>query len=125
MKEKCIGVISESVCSILKIPFPQNSNIYLGESNINHMITSHPDDYSKYGNHIQDILSHPDYVGMNKKDYSIEYVKLFIEDNDFVKVAVRVSTSGKYYARTLYTLNNNRVQNFINNKTLISVDKYE
>ena len=82
------------------------------------MQSKHPQDYQKYGQYIQSILSAPDYVGMNPSDSSIEYVKEFNINNEYVKVAVRISSGGKYYARSLYVLNNNRVQNFINKGTL-------
>ena len=83
------------------------------------MKNSHPEDYSKYGSYIIDILSKPEYVGINKKDDSIEYVKAFSIDNEYVKVAVRVSNNGVYYARSLYVLNSNRVENFIRKQTLL------
>lgn len=42
-----------------------------------------------------------------------------IINNKYVKVAVRISSSGIFYARYLYVLNSNRVKNFINKGTLI------
>ena len=42
-----------------------------------------------------------------------------ITNNEYVKVAVRISSSGIFYARYLYVLNSNRVKNFINKGTLI------
>lgn len=82
------------------------------------MQNSHPADYAKYGANISDILSSPDYVRVNQKDNSIEYVKEYKVDGDFVKVAVRVSSGGNFYARSLYILNSNRVQSFIAKGTL-------
>lgn len=86
------------------------------------MKTSHPDDYAKYKEELPNILNHPDYVGINPKDNSIEYVKEFLVDNEYVKVAVRISTKGQYYARSLYVLNNRRTENFIKKGTLKKVD---
>lgn len=82
------------------------------------MQQSHPNDYAKYGADIQAILASPDYVGQNPNDGSIEYVKEYKVDNDFVKVAVRLSGGDRYYARSLYVLNNNRVKNYIAKGTL-------
>ena len=82
------------------------------------MQMSHPADYAKYGTYISDILSTPDYVGINPKDDSIEYVKEYLINQEYVKVAVRVSTAGRYFARSLYVLNQNRVHNFIAKGTL-------
>ena len=82
------------------------------------MQTSHPGDFAKYGSKLKNILAQPDYVGQNPSDGSIEYVKEFLIDGEFVKVAVRLSHSGRYFARSLYILNNKRVQNFISKGTL-------
>ena len=64
------------------------------------------------------ILATPDYVGQNPTDGSIEYVKEFLLAGEYVKVAVRLSQSDRYYARSLYVLNNNRVRNYIAKGTL-------
>ena len=115
-----VGKITAHIASLLGLTIPGELPIYLGKSNITHMMNSHPNEFRKYGNAIPLILSQPDYVGLNPSDDSIEYVKEFAVDNDFVKVAVRVSRSGNYYARSLYILNPNRVQNFIAKGTLKS-----
>lgn len=39
-------------------------------------------------------------------------------DHEHVKVAVRVSNNGLYFARSLYVLNEKRVENFIQKGTL-------
>ena len=96
-------------------------NIYLGQSNIAHMQSSHPSDFAKYGSELINILAYPDYVARNPKDGSLEYVKEFCVNNEFVKVAVRVSTHGMLYARSLYILNSKRVHNFIQKGTLKKV----
>jgi len=82
------------------------------------MQNSHPEDFEKYGSHLSEILENPDYVGKNPKDESIEYVKEFCIDGEYVKVAVRISSHGKYFARSLYVLNRNRVIRFIEKGTL-------
>ena len=66
----------------------------------------------------RDIIANPDYVGINSKDNSIEYVKEYIVDNEYVKVAVRISSGNRLYARSVYVLNRRRVQNFIKKGTL-------
>ena len=113
-----IGAFSQNVITTLNLNIAPGTPIYLGQSNITHMKNQHLKDYLKYGAYITDILYNPDYVAINKKDDSIEYVKLFLTNNEYVKVAVRVSTNGVYYARSLYVLNAKRVQNFITAGTL-------
>jgi len=79
----------------------------------------HPADFEKYHERIADIINAPHYVGINPSNDSIEFVKeIQIDNNDFVKIAVRISRSGLYFARSLYVLNPNIVQNFIRKGTL-------
>ena len=80
------------------------------------MMSSHPYDYEKYGAKIEDIIAHPDYVGSRSK--SIEYFKEYQVDGDTVKLAVRISGSGMYFARTLYTVDSDQVEGFIEKGTL-------
>ena len=115
---KEVGKISARVKSLLCSTLQIDQPIYLGDSNVAHMISRHPQDYAKYGQYIPQILAAPDYVGENPKDGSIEYVKEFQIENEYVKVAVRLSGGGTLYARSLYVLNSNRVANFINKGTL-------
>lgn len=113
-----VGIVSEAVKNVLGISSKDDDTIYIGTTNILHMKNSHPEDYAKYKDQIKYILASPDYVGLNLKDYSIEYVKSFIINNEYVKVAVRVSSNNKYYARSIYVLNKRRVENFIKKGTL-------
>lgn len=116
---KEIGKINKKLIKLLNLSVPEDTPIFLGDSNVQHMKSSHPEDYDKYGKHIESIIYSPDYVAINKKDNSIEYVKEFIINEEYVKVAVRVSTNGTYFARSLYVLNTNRVNNFIEKGTLL------
>ena len=115
---KKIGTVTEHVEKLLGITVPTDRTIYLGPSNLTHMQTSHPADFAKYGTELINILAYPDYVGQNPTDGSIEYVKEFHVDGEFVKVAVRLAKSDRFYARSLYVLNNRRVKNYISKGTL-------
>ena len=115
---KIIGSINENIIKLLELKIDVNTPILLGKSNIEHMKNKHPADYDKYKDEIENILSNPDYIGSNPTDGSIEYVKEYFVDNEYVKVAVRVSSQNKYYARTLYILNSKRVINYIAKGTL-------
>lgn len=117
MKTK-IGNFSAHIIEILELDIPVGTPIYIADSNIKRMKTSHPDDFKKYGAELNNIIASPDYVGKNAKDDSIEFTKEFCINGEFVKVAVRVSTRNIYYARSLYVLNPNRVKNFIAKGTL-------
>ncbi len=117
-----VGIVSKNVKKLLGLSSVVDDNIYMSATNIAHMESSHPSDYAKYKDQIRNILAHPDYVGQNPSDNSIEYVKEFLIDNEYVKVAVRLSSGNKYYARSLYVLNRRRVENFIKKGTLKKVD---
>ena len=122
--DKVVGKISNKIQNALDININGNINIYLGDSNISHMQKSHPEDYKKYFQEIKNILSNPDYIGINKKDNSFEFIKEYKINSEFVKVAVRVSLNKCYFARSLYVLKNNRVNNFIRNGTLKKIWLY-
>ncbi len=113
MKELFLGKISKKILSLLNDQYCDDIPVFLGESNIKHMQSKHPEDYAKYGMYISEIVTDPDYIGLNPKDQSIECVKEFLVDGEYVKVAVRTSTGGKHFARSLYVLNKKRVRNFI------------
>lgn len=115
---KVIGEVTDRVTSLLDTVPADDRKIYFAQSNLEHMKRSHPSDFEKYGRELVNILSSPDYVGQNPSDGSIEYVKEFLVDGEYVKVAVRLSHSNRYFARSLYVLNNNRVKNFIAKGTL-------
>ena len=102
----------------MEMDVQMNAPIMLGESNIEHMLAKHEAAYIKYGDRIDEILDKPDYVGRHPSNGSIEYVKEFVVDGEYVKVAVRISNSGCYFARTMYVLDNDRVKRFIEKGTL-------
>ena len=113
-----VGQVNEQVEKLLSLSNIKDRNIYFSPSNLEHMKTSHPEDFEKYGSKLSEILSIPDYVGQNPSDGSIEYVKEFFVEGEYVKVAVRLSGSDKYFARSMYVLNRNRVERFIAKGTL-------
>ena len=116
-----VGQFTQAVIDALHLSVLAGTPIMLGESNVEHMKKRHPADYDKYGCDIELILSEPDYVGQNPKDSSIEYVKGYHIDGKYVKVAIRISAKGTYFARSIYVLNNSRVTNFIAKRTLIKI----
>lgn len=117
-RAKQVGKLSQHVIELLGVTLSEGRSILLGESNIAHMVSRHPEDYALYGEYIPLILSMPDYVALNTKDESIEYVKEVQMDDVYVKVAVRVSARGQLFARSVYRLNTNRAKNFIEKGTL-------
>lgn len=115
---KQVGILCQRVIDLLGLSMTEGQSILLGESNVAHMVSRHPADFALYGEYIPLILAAPDYVALNAKDGSIEYVKEVQVNSVFVKVAVRVSARGQLFARSVYRLNTNRVLNFIEKGTL-------
>ncbi len=123
MSRKQIGCFSASVIDVLGLDIPVGTPIYMADSNVEHMMKSHPQDFERYGCEIENIIAFPDYVGKNSKDESIEFTKEYYVYGDYVKVAVRVSSHNVFYARSMYVLNARRVRNFISKGTLKKLDK--
>lgn len=119
--KRTVGEISDRIQSLLNLDITGDTSIYLGETNIAHMEKTHPADYAKHKNNIEDILKSPDYVCQNKNDGSLEYVKEYQVDNEYVKIAIRITTNNQFYVRSIYKLNNSRVANFISKGTLKKV----
>lgn len=113
-----IGTIKKEVIKILDLNLNCETPIYIGESNYRHMFEKHKSDFVKFGAYIDNIIESPDFVGINPIDKSIEYVKEFKIEDEFVKVAVRVSGRGRYFVRSMYTLNKNRVDRFVKSGNL-------
>jgi hypothetical protein len=113
---KQVGVITAQVIRILNLKVAAGTPIFLGESNIAHMKSEHEADFGLYGDLIEEIISAPTYVGLRKG--SIEYIK---ELSEYVKIAVRVSSDGSYFARTLYTMNPDKVEDMVAKGNLFSL----
>jgi len=113
-----VGEINQRVIDLLDLDIEAGTPIFTGKSNIVHMQKNHALDYKVYRKHIPAIIENPDYVGINPKEDSIEYVKIFEIDGNFVKVAVRVSDSGNFYARTIYARELDKLEKFIESGNL-------
>lgn len=116
-----IGIITEDVIQILGLNIPANTPVFIGDSNYSHMERAHPDEFYLYGDRIDLIIRKPDYIGLSPSDGSIEYIKEFRTNNDLIKLAVRVSPSGDYYARTLYAINSKHIENAIQKGYLFKI----
>lgn len=100
MKAKLVGRIDAETVRLLNLDISPDTPIFLGLSNYHHMETSHPDAFAKYFQYLEDILACPDYVNRNPRDGSIKYIK---QISEYVVVGVRVSTKGIAFARTIFT----------------------
>lgn len=101
---KQIGKVNKKVIKLLELEYEEELPILLGDSNVEHMKRQHFEDYKKYGQDIKQILENPTYVAKNPNQGSIEYIKEYKVNNEFVLVAVRISNKGTMFAKTLFTM---------------------
>ena len=60
-------------------------------------------------------LDNPTYVALNPNQGSIEYIKEYKINNDFVLVAVRISNNGTMFAKTLFTMTERKKNIYLKN----------
>lgn len=119
-----IGYFSQKVIDTLHLTtIAPGTPIFIGDSNIEHIKNRHPYEYEKYFPDIHEIISNPDYVGINPSDSSIAYVKEYFVASEYVKIAVRVTTKGTYFAKSLHALSSYNAERYISHGTLKRLDK--
>lgn len=92
-----VGWISQDVIEITGTGWAVGDRIFLGDDNIEHMKNAHEDDY----------IAVPDFLAKHPNKVSVEYIKIF--GADYVLVAVRGSSTGTLYVRTLFVMNSVKV----------------
>lgn len=117
-----VGKLNSDVITALQLNITPDTPIYIGDSNENHIKKRHPFEYDKYYDKIPDIISHPDYIGLNPKDQSIQYVKEFKVDSEYIRVAIRISNNNKCFVKTLHLLSTYNAERYIQKGTLIKLD---
>lgn len=118
MDRQKIGSFSQKVIELLQLDITVGTPIYIGSSNVEHIKSRHPYEYDKYFPYISDIISTPDYVGRNPSDKSISFVKFYQMGEEYVRVAVRVTTNGTAFAKTLHLLSTANAEKYIEKGTL-------
>lgn len=109
---KQIGKVTKKTSELLGLDYQDEKPIFIGEANIAHMKEEHPEDYKKYGSKISEIIVNPTYLARNEKKKSIEYIKEYKVDNEYVLVAVRVSNNDVHFARTMYVMVDEKVERY-------------
>lgn len=117
-----IGKFSKKIIDLLNLDIPENTEIYIGNQNREHMEKKHSHDYY-YHHLLPNIIENPDYVGIEPKNNSIEYIKeVSIDPNVIIKIAIRVSSNGKYFVRTMYNISDHKIQSALNKGYLFKVE---
>lgn len=112
---KEIGKVNKRVIELLDLKYKKEIPIILGDSNIEHMKRQHPKDYETYGKDISNIINNPTYVAKNPKQDSIEYIKEYKINNEFILVAVRITNKGTMFARTLFKMTERKKDIYLKN----------
>ena len=113
----------KKIIDLLNLDIPENTEIYIGNQNKEHMEKKHSHDYYYYHHLLPNIIENPDYVGIEPKNNSIEYIKeVSIDPNVIIKIAIRVSSNGKYFVRTMYNISDHKIQSALNKGYLFKVE---
>ena len=114
MKPEKVGEINEIVIKTLNLSLDPNSPILVGEENLEHIKKNHPEDFEKYIDKMSEIIKDPDYVAKHPKKDSIEYIKVYYDEekDDHVLVAVRATARGIHFARTLFVMSDEKVEKY-------------
>lgn len=96
----------------MDLDYDEEKPIFIGNSNLRHMKKQHSEDFNKYGADIPNIIKSPTYLARNEKKKSIEFIKEYKIDDDFVLVAVRVSSQNVHFARTMYIMADEKVRKY-------------
>lgn len=108
-----IGHISSEVAE-LNIDVYEGEPIYLSDTAIDHIRETHSDAYMKYFEDIQEIIRHPDYIGVaGAYAPSIEYVKTYVTNGENVNIAVRASKGGTLYLRSMFLIEDGRIEDYL------------
>ena len=117
-----IAYIKKEIIELLDLDLPPDTPVYMGDSNREHIKNRHPYEYEKYLPDIGIIIEEPDYAGLSPKDGSILFVKLYEVHGEYIRVAVRITSSGKCYAKTLHLLSTCNAERYIEKGTLKKLD---
>lgn len=113
---KQIGKVTKRIIKILNLNYEEEQPIFIGIENIKHMKEEHPKDFKKYGAFIEDIIKSPTYLARNEKKKSIEFIKRYKVNNEYVLVAVRVSGNDIHFVRTMYVMADEKVKKYFEHK---------
>lgn len=110
-----VGTYNSSFNKQLGINLPC-TDIFQSDGLEIHIQKNHPD-YVKHMNKISDIISHPDYIGVDPtKSSSIELVKCY--DENFM-VAIRLDTDENYlYVATFFDIKESKIKRRLNSGRL-------
>lgn len=120
---KKVGKFTPEIIKLLGLNFEADTPIYIGDSNIEHIKSRHLYEYEQYFPDIEDILKNPDYVGLNPSDNSIGYVKVYQVGQEYIRVAIRISSKGTCFVKSPHLLSTCNAERYIERGTLKRLKK--
>lgn len=116
-----IGIYSDVFASYLPYHI-ENSIIYQSPGLAKHILKRHPE-CLKYLNMLPEIISSPDYIGINpnEKQISFELVKT---NSPNIQIGIKRDLKNNYlYVATLHTITESKLNHSIANGRLNKIDK--
>lgn len=102
-KEQFVGTLRQDIIDLLKLELPAG-NILINPGAIKHMKI-----FKQYFQSIPDIISNPDYVGINPTEpNSVELVKVF---SDNILVAIKLDRWGNLSFSSIYDIKPGKLEN--------------
>ncbi|MBE5881216.1 MAG: transposase [Lachnospiraceae bacterium] len=117
-----VGKLSTDIINLLNLNIAPNTPILIGDSNIDHIKARHPYEYDMYYDRIPEILETPDFVGINPNNNSIQFVKFFYVVNEYIRVAVKISTNKMCFVKSMHLLSTFNAERYIQKGTLKKLD---
>lgn len=113
-KRTVVGYVSGEVIEALGLDVAPDTPIYISDNNILHIRETHTDAYIKYYDDLEEIIKNPDYIGIAGVALpSIEYVKRFEINDEYVNIAVRATSNGVHYVRSMFIIEEGRLNDYI------------
>ena len=104
-----VGFLTEQTVAVLKLSLTPGP-IHMGKSNFEHILSRHPEMYLSHLDDIPLVISRPDCIGVNPNQGGVEFIKR-LDGN--LMVAVRASSSGVLYARSIYRVEERKLRQYL------------
>ncbi|MGN0455456.1 MAG: hypothetical protein ACI4F2_01180 [Acutalibacteraceae bacterium] len=108
-----IGIVGNDIVDKFALDISPDTPIFIGLNNRIHMENNHGEIYRTYSERMCEIISGPDYVGVNPHDNSLEYYKNYNDAVVHIKLAARPSKSGVFFAKTMFDISDSKLQSYL------------
>ena len=106
-----VGEFDEKFNTILNLNI-ETKNIYRSKGLPAHMIKRSHFDSLKYIDYIPEIISNPDYIGINPNEKSGETIELIKRYNDNILVGIKLDRKNDYlYVSTMHSISESKIRN--------------